>query len=158
MNTPEVRININLDDINIYKIFSKILINKENSCWEYTGAIGGDGYGRFSIYPNGGRKYLLVHRIMFKLFKEDLVSNKVIDHICMNRKCCNPDHLRQVTLKENAMENTYYAIGTKERNTTHCPSGHEYTEDNTYLYYQKKTGKTMRNCVTCRSQRSRKQK
>jgi hypothetical protein len=52
------------------------------------------------------------------VLKEKLVPGLVVDHVCMVRNCCNPDHLRQVTISEN----------TKKRklalDPTLCVNGH----------------------------------
>jgi hypothetical protein len=88
-------------------------VNKTDSCWLWTGKID-DGYGRFSFK---GITYL-VHRLVVAVFKEEVFPNLVVDHICGTRNCCNPDHLRQITISEN----------TKSRrmniDQTICVNGH----------------------------------
>lgn len=56
--------------------------------------------------------------------------NLEIDHICRNRGCVNPSHLRLITHREN----TLCGIGITARNATvtHCPQGHPYDLFNTY--------------------------
>lgn len=64
-----------------------------DSCWVYTKNLNWKGYGTFKIEG----KFYKVHRVSFYLFNGELVSGLVIDHICYNRACFNPKHLRQVT-------------------------------------------------------------
>src|SRR5699024_5721792 len=64
-----------------------------------------------------------------------------IDHLCLNKACCNPEHLEVVTTQEN----------TRRRDLAHeydkyCRNGHARTSENTYIA---KTG--MRSCRICRT-------
>lgn len=71
-------------------------VNKTDDCWLWTGKID-DGYGRFNIK---GKLYL-AHRLTMAVLKEKIAENMQVDHLCMVRNCCNPDHLEQVTFGEN---------------------------------------------------------
>jgi hypothetical protein len=88
-------------------------VNKTDDCWLWTGKID-DGYGRFSYK---GILYL-VHRLVVATLKEPVVDGMVIDHICRVRNCCNPDHLRQVTISENTKKLK------KQEDPTTCVNGH----------------------------------
>jgi hypothetical protein len=70
----------------------------------------------------------------------------VIDHLCRVRHCVNPAHMEPVTDRENVFRG-FAAI-------THCPKGHEYTADNTYI--PPSTGS--RECRRCRAEQRRKYK
>lgn len=72
-------------------------------------------------------------------------SGMHLDHFaCDNPSCCNPDHVRPVTPREN----TYRGSGPSSLNLakTHCPKGHAYDAENTYVI--KKTG--FRQCRECK--------
>lgn len=73
-------------------------VRKTAECWEWTGAIGGGGYGRF-MRPEGA--VIMAHRYSFELHGGMLEEELDIDHICGNRLCVNPAHLRKVTRKQN---------------------------------------------------------
>ncbi len=53
------------------------------------------------------KKTVRAHRVAFaidhKIMIEDL-GPMPVHHNCSNRRCCNPDHLRQVTTEENLAE------------------------------------------------------
>ena len=93
-------------------------VNKTDSCWLWMGKID-DGYGRFFI----GGKYYLVHRMAYVVLKEKLQENTQIDHLCKVRNCINPDHLEEVTSKENTRRGLSGKFNTDPNK---CPNGHDY--------------------------------
>ena len=67
-------------------------------CWLWTGAASAGGYGQISI--NGRVTY--THRFAYELSTgEPIPAGMYIDHICHNSRCCNPQHLRLATHKQN---------------------------------------------------------
>lgn len=72
-------------------------VEKTESCWMWTGTINAHGYGGMTI--NGKSK--LVHRLSYERAKGQIPVGLQIDHICHNRICVNPDHLRPVNHKQN---------------------------------------------------------
>lgn len=105
-------------------------IRATEDCWIFEGAKSVQGYGCFSIKSNGKHASYPAHRISYSLFVGCRDMRKVIDHICRNKACVNPDHLREVSTRTNILENS--AI-EDIRNHTHCPNGHEYFESSTYI-------------------------
>lgn len=71
-----------------------------------------------------------------------------LDHLCRNRACVNPYHLDPVSHAENMRRGV---AGLKQREKTHCPVGHEYTAENTYIHPQNGS----RNCKACQRERTR---
>lgn len=71
-----------------------------------------------------------------------------LDHICCNKACCNPEHLEPVTCLENIKRAPKHNI-----NKTHCPRGHEYTTENTYIFKTKTGSGKGRSCKECKSLR-----
>ena len=90
--------------------------NAESGCWEWIGATSSDGYGRVRFR---GRRTGL-HRITFQVQNGEVPDDMVIDHVCRNRKCCNPAHLRCVTPRDNALQNS---VGIAQANAAKekCP-------------------------------------
>lgn len=76
-------------------------VDKTPTCWNWTDSTRGGGYGRLNI-DNSPK---LAHRVSWELANGPLDSEIDIDHICRNRACVRPSHLRIATRKQN-MENT----------------------------------------------------
>lgn len=79
------------------RIWLYVLKDPESGCWIWTRHTDSNGYGRFS-YKN---EYLSVHRTVWELLRSEIPDGKIMDHLCHNPPCCNPDHLRAVTYGDN---------------------------------------------------------
>lgn len=119
----------------------------DSGCWHWIGLTLKNGYGQ--IREAGTRFRYLTHRLSLKIHGITLIKGLVVDHICRNRSCVNPKHLRQVTSRINAIENNIgpIASNTKKEN---CPKGHPYD-----LFIQRKHNlNSYRSCSICRKETS----
>ena len=112
-------------------------------CWLWTGAQSSEGYG----YVKLAGRTLSAHRVSYELFIGPIGEGLEPDHLCRVRNCVNPDDIEPVTRSVNLTRGDH-----ANRRKTHCPRGHEYTEDNTR--YQVRRGITMRKCRACHAARS----
>ena len=121
------------------RVWQKIDKNNPNGCWVWTGAKARGGYGHINI----GGKFPSAHRVVYEMIKGEIPEGLLLDHLCRNPSCVNPDHLEPVTHKENLKR----GIGISSQNSkkTHCPQGHEYTEENTYV--SKRNQRTCKQCA-----------
>ena len=71
----------------------KIMVN---GCWEPQLSVNKNGYIDIS-YKN---KHYLTHRISYMAHNDDYAE--LVGHLCNNRKCCNPAHLKSKSHAENA--------------------------------------------------------
>lgn len=120
-----------------------------NGCWYWTGGISSaNGYGR--AWYKGDT--ITAHVAVFRASGGDIPDGYEIDHTChnrdlacpgrrdcMHRRCVNPDHLEAVTASVNQIRQ-----GARK---THCPQGHEYTPENTYIH----KGTNCRSCRRCQA-------
>lgn len=106
-----------------------------DGCWIWRGALKpGSGYGCLTV----DKKVVYSHRVMYELLVEPIPEGLTIDHLCRVRACCNPSHLEPVTMLENVRR-------APRSQTTHCPQGHPYDEQNTYVW------QGHRYCRACRA-------
>ena len=71
-------------------------VSHGDDCWEWTGSTSrGYGYFRYDGKPR------VVHRWLFEKINGPLPASEHVDHICRNRRCVRPGHLRAVTRSEN---------------------------------------------------------
>ncbi len=118
------------------RILSKL--NLPDECWEWAGTWRSDGYSNMGI----GRKNYYVHRLMFQWFKHDIPDGLVIDHLCKNKRCVNPNHLEATDMKTN--------VGRALRRA-YCRRGHPQIPENRYTV--PKTGHSR--CWPCLKVRSK---
>jgi len=78
-------------------VFWDRLEKKPSGCWEWRGKVGHNGYG---LLEQSGRNWR-AHRFAYTLAKGEIPEGKMVLHSCDNRVCCNPDHLRIGTAKDN---------------------------------------------------------
>lgn len=142
--------NLSIPNFPHERLMSKVFVNNTTMCWDFTGKLDKSGYGRIRI----NKVNYLAHRMSYDLFCGFIDESMVIDHLCRNRSCCNPDHLREVTMTTNTLENSLgvAAISIKK---THCKNGHELTPDNCYTNNVNSKGRLWRNCVKCAKDRAK---
>jgi hypothetical protein len=95
----------------------------EGDCLVWPGASSG-GYGLISCGIIG-RRNVYAHRVAYELAVGPIPDGFEVDHLCFNRKCCNPLRLEAVTKLVNAQRRGARVVA--------CPQEHEYTKENTII-------------------------
>ena len=110
-------------------------------CWNWIGGINSEDYPQFLFE---GRTQP-AHRVAYKLIVGQIPKGLVIDHLCRNTHCVNPQHLEAVTSGENVLR----GIGptAMQARQTHCKRGHSL--ENAYT----PKGRSSRNCRICQAAR-----
>jgi len=126
--------------IEIERLVARRVVTTQG-CWQWIGATNGYGYGL--VFIRGERHY--VHRLSYQLaIEQSIPTGLVVDHLCENTLCFNPEHLEAVTHQENLRRAS--RVGGK----THCVHEHAYTPENTYV-----SPAGARQCRTCNRARWR---
>jgi hypothetical protein len=116
----------------IAHLMKRTSVHSETGCWEWTGHLHRTGYGMASY--NG--KFCLVHRVFYSYFKGPINSHQPLDHLCRNPRCVNPEHLEQVSQREN----TRRGLSTKLTSTTVENIRNEYLSGDTMAEISKRRG------------------
>ena len=87
------------------RFWSKVLRGADSACWPWLGALqagrGEGAYGLFAVKRGDRWCGTTAHRVAYELTHGSAPSGLEIDHLCRNRRCCNPAHLEAVTRTEN---------------------------------------------------------
>jgi hypothetical protein len=137
------------------------LERKPNGCLEWTGCVTvRSGYGRINI---AGRGVVVTHRFAWELANGPIPDGLSVLHHCDNPPCCETEpsevypegHLFIGTQTDNMADMVAKGrSGTRPGSAiTHCPDGHKYTPENTYV---KPDGG--RSCRSCRPRWAAKRK
>lgn len=94
---------------------------RKNTCIEWPGCKSNKGYG--FIYANR-KERKMAHRVIYEGLYGKIKDGLVIDHLCRNKLCINPNHLEAVTNKENVLRGV--GITAINARKTVCQRGHKF--------------------------------
>lgn len=84
-------------------------VSKTGKCWNWTAARDVKGYGQFK---HGG-SMKLAHRVAYENSNGPIPAGLIVDHMCHNRACVNPEHLRLADDSMNAQNRAGARTGSK---------------------------------------------
>lgn len=115
-------------------------VNRTDTCWLWTAGKNNHGYGTFKLNDKPRK----AHRIAYELSVGPIPHGLNVLHHCDNPPCVNPNHLFIGTQEDNVRDMTFKSRHYQQKKT-HCPQGHEYSSDNTYI-----TPDSTRACRECK--------
>ncbi|MEV8056553.1 HNH endonuclease signature motif containing protein [Streptomyces antimycoticus] len=122
----------------------------DSGCWVWSGGRDKNGYAIVTIQGRSVRG----HRWVWEQMTGDIPAGLVLDHLCRNPPCLNPDHLEPVTAQVNTVRGngpSRSAENGRRANLvkTQCPAGHSYSGENLIA------SPGRRECRECGRRRSR---
>ncbi len=127
-------VQLDIDYLKRINWWTRVAVGSPDECWEWKLSIGSHGYGQ----TWDGQSVTTAQRVAWVLaHNQQIPGDLVVDHMCHNRTCCNPSHLRLLDRRTN---------GWSQPRTfkTHCVNSHEFTPENTYI-----DRKGWRRCRAC---------
>lgn len=130
----------------------EILLNNlevdPDDCWLLTKYVNKNhrGYGELVINLGYGKSTIRrsPHRFSYEFFVGVIPDGYQVDHTChdpevchagdtcKHRRCVNPKHLKAVPRAINSSRQSRHRNGGNAEKT-HCPKGHPYSLENTYI-------------------------
>lgn len=130
---------------------AKWIPEPNTGCWLWTAYVGRDGYGKGGYKGIPGEEK--AHRIAWILYRGPIPKGMWIDHVCRVRSCVNPDHIRLVTPRLNAIENSVSGTAANAAKQC-CPKcGGGYSRKRYRIHGKTKDCRICRPCVN-RQQRA----
>ena|SRR3990167_402405 len=119
-------------------------------CWIWSGTKDRNGYGTLRE-GTGHRKRIQAHRASYLIHYGDIPNGLVLDHLCRDKSCVNPLHLRAVSMRENTLAGLRVGPQPKMWKAV-CIRGHEKTPENIGVY----RGRVLkRYCRPCQAMHAR---
>ena len=128
------------------KFRSRYIKRRATACWEWK-TPDARGYGKFHFHGMSHQ----AHRVAWTIHRGLIPAGMVLDHLCRNHSCVNPDHLEVVTQKVN-MDRSPLTVYASIRESGRCQRGHDLTRPEAW-YVSTSTGR--RYCLECRKERNR---
>lgn len=117
-----------------------------DGCWISRYSCASHGYAQVGWQELGKRHVVLAHRAAWVHVNGQVPLGVTFDHICKNRPCVNPDHLRLMSNFENARR-----TDGKDWEFGECANGHSNMFLREYPYRRTKGGekRTGLRCSEC---------
>lgn len=126
---------------------------REDGCWISRYSVASHGYAQVGwAVPKDERRgrsrnnMVLAHRAAWTHVNGQVPLGMTLDHVCKERRCVNPDHLRLLPNYENARR-----VDGEDWPLGFCKRGHPNSE----LAEYPRRGGTVRECRICRNARIR---
>jgi len=134
-------------------VYKKIYKNSIGTgCWNWAGNTNQRGYGCYFKQYKTKRRTFLAHRLVWTLLRGPIPDGLVIDHLCRNLCCVNPDHLEPVTVRENSIRGWGASFISYRKGK--CFKGHDVSGENIIMI--KESGAYVSRCRICRMARIKK--
>lgn len=138
--------SLTTDDV--ARLWRKVAKGGPGECWQWLDTPTPAGYGMFRIGGRAGGIATGAHRVVWEVVRgAQIPPGMVLDHLCKNTVCVNPDHLEPVTQRINVMRGDSLCATRTNRVDANgvCHAGHDLTSD--AAWYRAPSGE--RRCRAC---------
>lgn len=112
--------------------------------------VGKQGYYMLRLSRDGEPKTEMVHRLVARAFLGLRPDDLEVRHLNDDKLDCRVANLIYGTRRENKLDAVRNGIHDQARKT-HCPRGHEYTEENAYRCPSRPNARWCRKCIPIRA-------
>ena len=112
--------------------------------------VGKQGYYMLRLSRDGEPKTEMVHRLVARAFLGLRPNDLEVRHLNDDKLDCRVANLVYGTRRENKLDAVRNGIHDQARKT-HCPRGHEYTEENTWRSPSRPNARWCRECTRIRN-------
>ena len=101
------------------EFWSKVKIAGHDECWLWTGkTMGGRGDMKYGYFTDGRWTYY-THRFAYSVGRGPIPNRAIVMHACDEPLCCNPQHLKLGTQKDNVADMMAKGRGHKASGEEH---------------------------------------
>ena len=123
---------------------TKYVKRRSSSCWEWK-SPDARGYGKFHFHGMSHQ----AHRVAWVIHRGVIPELMVLDHVCRNRSCVNPDHLEIVTQKANVHRSPLMGWDMTQ-GAAQCQRGHDVSSPDSWVVVAKSGRRFCRECHRAR--------
>ena len=124
-------------------------VHKTENCWFWVGSCNSDGYGSLKVNGFSEKAHVLSYKMHF-----GSINGAHVLHRCDIPQCVRPEHLYLGTHGDNMRDRATAGTMGHLVFKTHCPQGHEYTLENTFVW-ARNGNRACRACHKAREQQRR---
>lgn len=133
------------------RFWEKVKVRGDDECWPWLAARHVQGYGAFAFTKH---KIVTAHRAAWAITynRHRLPSSKLhVMHLCDNKICVNPKHLKLGTPSENEKDAfiRFQKVPRRPILNKYCKNGHRRTHKNTTMKRGSKDKHAYPVCKTC---------
>lgn len=130
-NANYINSDMKFTNLDISRFWSWVQLGEVKECWDWKGAKGKNGYGKFYAKNNGKNRQYIASRVAFFISCPDKWNKfLMICHKCDNPSCCNPSHLFIGTASENQKDRASKGKGYKINKETVDKIRNSYKQSN----------------------------
>lgn len=83
------------------RFWMKVDAARADGCWQWIAGVESDGYGTFHLTSRPVKRQASAYRFAYLALVGEVPRDRILEHLCLNRRCVNPAHIVPVTRRTN---------------------------------------------------------